>query len=689
MNYYFSRDGEPVCHEPVCSLKSFKLFRLNRMKRILKIATFLFFMLFISGKLVSEPSMISFQVSEKMNQNEIIFDSLIRLSRSVLYAHPDSASKTARFVLEKAGAQESTLWRIRALNILGIIHDVQSEYDSALYYYFKALSFAVEIEDYEQIANCSNNIGLTHWHTGNYKEALNYLFQALDSYEKAKELTPRPSIHNNIGLIYAGLNQFSRAAEYYYKAYKSSSHLNDFARMGAALTNTGLLHLNLKDYDSAHYYLDKSILIKQAIDDFYGLCISYECKARIFMEQDNYHKSIEFFQNSMMLSETVGYQFGKARTYLGFAQLYLNESKYNKALEMTIQAMAISVKINNDKLIYQSHELLAKTYKAFGDYKKAYEHFVKSVELKNESINHNNLHQIYNLEMEYAANKSLNEIQQLSKEKEIQQLQIEKQRLMLSRKNATMLFIIIALALIFLGVYLFYRNYHHRQHAKLQNTILILTEKRSRAAVEAELRERKRIGQELHDGLGQLLSVARLNLSVLKSKNSLSENKRQELISAALGSVDKTFAELRNISHNLAPSILSEKGLAGALKDIAVQINQSNQIHVNLEIFGINGAFDDLIENTIYRAVQELLNNIILHAKATVVTLQVIKGKNEITLMLEDNGKGFDPKEVSSFSEGGLNNIRSRVENLQGTFYIDAMKGRGTIATILIPINQK
>jgi hypothetical protein len=98
-------------------------------------------MLFISGKLVSEPSMISFQVSEKMNQNEIIFDSLIRLSRSVLYAHPDSASETARFVLEKAGAQESTLWRIRALNILGIIHDVQSEYDSALYYYFKALSF--------------------------------------------------------------------------------------------------------------------------------------------------------------------------------------------------------------------------------------------------------------------------------------------------------------------------------------------------------------------------------------------------------------------------------------------------------------------------------------------------------------------------------------------------------------------
>lgn len=689
MNYYYSRDGKTVCHEPVSSLKSFYLFRFNTMKPILKIATYFFFLLLIPGKLVSEPSIISFQVSEEMNQNEIIFDSLIRLSRSVLYANPDSASEAARFVLEKAGEQESTLWKIRALNILGIIHDVQSKYDSALYYYFKALSLAVEAEDYEQIANCCNNIGLTHWHTNNYKEALNYLFQALDSYEKSGELNPRPSIHNNIGLIYAGLNQFNKAAEYYQKAYRFSSHLNDSLGMGAALTNTGLLHLNFKDYDSAQYYLNSSIVIKEAIDDFYGLCISIESKARAYMEQGYYEKSSEFYQKSMSLSETIGYQFGKARAYLGLARLYLRQGKHFSALEMSSQAMDISLQINNDKLIYQTHELLANIYKAVDDYKKAYDHFVKSVELKNESINHNSLHQIYNLELEYAANKSLNEIRQLSKEKEIQQLQIEKQRLMLSRKNSTILFIIIASVLILLGVYLFYRNYHHRQHAKLQNTILILTEKRSRAAVEAELRERKRIGQELHDGLGQLLSVARLNLSVLKSKNSLSENRRQELISAALGSVDKTFTELRNISHNLAPSILSEKGLAGALKDIAVQINQSRQIHVNLEIFGINGAFDNLIENTIYRAVQELLNNIILHAKATMVTLQVIKSKKEITLMLEDNGKGFDPKEVSSFSEGGLNNIRSRVENLQGTLYIDAMSGRGTIVTIVIPINKE
>jgi two-component system, NarL family, sensor kinase len=202
------------------------------------------------------------------------------------------------------------------------------------------------------------------------------------------------------------------------------------------------------------------------------------------------------------------------------------------------------------------------------------------------------------------------------------------------------------------------------------------------------LQERNRIGQELHDGLGQMLSAVRMNISALQQKTSLNEESKKELVDFAIESVDKAFYELRDISHNLAPSVLAEKGLTGALKDLSNQVNQSKHLQMNFEVYGMNGSLDTLIENTLYRASQELLTNAIKHAKATTFSVQLVKSNTEITLMVEDNGKGFAIDQTLILPGGGLNNIRSRVENLNGQVFIDAMENRGSIVTIVIPIKH-
>jgi len=250
------------------------------------------------------------------------------------------------------------------------------------------------------------------------------------------------------------------------------------------------------------------------------------------------------------------------------------------------------------------------------------------------------------------------------------------------------MFIIVSFVFIVLGLYLFYMNFRHRQNVKLQETIISLSEKKSRAAIEAEIQERKRIGEELHDGLGQMLSVARLNISVLQQKTDLSEARKKELLDSSLHSVDEAFNELRNISHNLAPTVLSQKGLAGAVNDLAIQINQSNQMKMEVEVFGFYQSLDNLIENTLYRAVQELLNNALKYAKATTLFVQIIKSDTEITLMVEDNGIGFDADKVMLMSNGGLYNLKSRIENLNGTIFIDSSENRGTIVSIVILIKS-
>ena len=143
-----------------------------------------------------------------------------------------------------------------------------------------------------------------------------------------------------------------------------------------------------------------------------------------------------------------------------------------------------------------------------------------------------------------------------------------------------------------------------------------------------------------------------------------------------------------NISHNLAPSLLSERGLEGALKSISDRVNQSTKLTMSFDIFGLNEKLDNLIENTLFRTIQEIVNNTIKHADATKLFIQITQGNNEITLMAEDNGKGFNFNEIKEHSSFGLSHMKSRIENLKGTMFIDSNINRGTIISILIPIQQ-
>lgn len=152
--------------------------------------------------------------------------------------------------------------------------------------------------------------------------------------------------------------------------------------------------------------------------------------------------------------------------------------------------------------------------------------------------------------------------------------------------------------------------------------------------------------------------------------------------------IDEAFNEVRNISHNLAPSLLSERGLKGALKSIADRVNQSSGLNMTFDIYGLNGNINPIIENTLFRTIQEIVNNTIKHAEATRLFIQITEGNNEISLIAEDNGKGFDAGKIEEHTSFGLSHIKSRVESLNGTIDIDSNANRGTIISILIPLSQ-
>lgn len=601
-------------------------------------------------------------------------DSLISLSRSVLFSKPDSARNLIMPLLKRL-PENAHNQRIRCLILIGSSYHVQANYGKALDFYSQALSLALKTGNKPRTADVYNNLGNLNLKTGNYQDALKYLSKALKIYEELGKQGNQSSTLNNMGLLYMNIDNFVKAKEYFARAYRSFMLQNDSIGISATLGNLALVQVERNNIDSAIFYFDRAIAISKLNNNKYGLCISYQGLANMYSTFDKPILAIEFYKKSKDIALQINHPYQEAYANLGMAGVLAKQNKPSEALVLANEALAIALRIDNKPLTYECHEVLSQVYEKAHDYESSLKHYREFARIKEQVLSQNLLHQIYN-----------QEISSLSESNTIKQLEIEGQVLSLSRKNTIIMFIVVSFVFIVLGLYLYYMNFRHRQNVKLKETIISLSEKKSRAAVEAEIQERKRIGEELHDGLGQMLSVARLNISVLQQKPDLSEDRKKELLDSSLHSVDEAFNELRNISHNLAPTILSQKGLAGAVHDLATQINQSNQMKMEVEVFGFYESLDNLLENTLYRAVQELLNNAIKHAKATHLVLQIIKSDTEITLMIEDNGIGFDADKVMLLSNGGLNNMKSRLENLNGTIFIDSSEDRGTIVSIVIPV---
>jgi signal transduction histidine kinase len=199
--------------------------------------------------------------------------------------------------------------------------------------------------------------------------------------------------------------------------------------------------------------------------------------------------------------------------------------------------------------------------------------------------------------------------------------------------------------------------------------------------INSQEKERTRISAELHDGLGQVLSAARLNLAAMEG-NAVEGPQLQK----ALGLIDRSCKELREISHDMMPSLLMKAGLVAAAKELIEGIKQGGKVDVGLDVELMEERLPADIELNLFRVLQELLTNIYKYAKATEVQIQIIREEKGITMMVEDNGVGFDPEHLKSSSGNGWYNIQSRVRLMGGEYEIDSRIDSGSVITVSVPL---
>lgn len=228
-----------------------------------------------------------------------------------------------------------------------------------------------------------------------------------------------------------------------------------------------------------------------------------------------------------------------------------------------------------------------------------------------------------------------------------------------------------------------------RKRAEEEHQKLLEQRIRSLSIIEAQENERRRISRELHDGLGQLLSAAKLNFGMIEFAQSQGKDKMDEIIKQIDNIISKAIVEARRIAHDLRPTTLDDFGLIPALRILCQEFSKLTGVKVKFQVSPLLERIDPKVEIALYRIIQESFNNISKYAEATEVSLDINRIENRVHVRVKDNGKGFDLDTAAKNKKAGrgfgLLNMRERAELIGGKIDIISNLGQGT--ELILDIN--
>lgn len=326
-----------------------------------------------------------------------------------------------------------------------------------------------------------------------------------------------------------------------------------------------------------------------------------------------------------------------------------------------------------------SHHEYSKFLLKNGDYKKAYKNLAIfnaiTDELNDEEkLNKANVAGI-NLEIdEYK--REIDKIESEFKTKEYVLLQEQ------SRNKKIVIILSAILLLLFLLFYLYSQNAQLKQKNKLKDLRSKAQENMINASINGQELERKKIAAFLHDNISALLSSAGLHLHAYTSQN---QSYSQEIMKTK-AILEEAHDQVRDLSHELMPSLLARFGLFDALDDLCEKNSNSIMRFEYASFINRKTRYDEDFEMKIYFIIMELLNNIIKHSHASQSKLSMDENNELLKIKLMDNGKGFDSTKFHVLEGFGLNQIKARINNLKGNIHFNSKLNAGTIITIEVPI---
>ncbi len=563
--------------------------------------------------------------------------------------------------------------------------------------------------------------GQLKYEEGNYLQSIISCSRSLKTFQPATQKDNSNFTIGNIyimlGLGYSMINDWENAQLNYQNAIRENEKAKDSSGTALAYLNMAYIFSDVNDWESASITLKRGAkYLNSNSNKRYQISI-YASLAEAYSRIYNLDESRIYLKKSDSLTHL--YQDATSSTFnlIAKGEYELSKKNYSEALSADIGSLQYAREWGDSAFVAEAMENIGRVYIAMKEFNKAdyYLSLSNNIAVRNNYMPQRkfNLKQLFLLYKEtgqpqkaleyanelFAISDSLAAVQNNNrriimdavfesenKEKKIATLEQEKEleQLRLKQKNTFNYLLIAGVAILIIISLLSYRTYKQKQRLQ-QQRIRELEKDKQLVIVDAILRgqeeERGRLAKDLHDGLGGLLSGVKFSLSNMKD-NLIITPDNMTVFERSLDMLDTSIRELRRVAHNMMPEMLTRFGLDEALKEYCNSINTTKLINVKYQSLGMEQRLEQSTEIIIYRIVQELLNNILKHASASEAFVQLIKEQNRLSVVVEDNGKGFDPNVPGNKEGAGLINIRSRVDYLKGQLDIHAEPGKGTLINI-------
>lgn len=536
---------------------------------------------------------------------------------------------------------------------------------------------------------------------------------AIKYFEECQSERGLKKAYNLVGLSYMNRSQYRLAYQVYEKALNYAQE--DTLMTAGLYNNMALVLMRFSSHPKALTYLDKALKLDVENQDRWLWSTLWVNKAICYQGLSDYKESDRALDSAIALAKTFGFPDVEAQALMFRTQFYLERGQpkqaaisiaearrlvaehaiggrprimaeiYSGAAALALDKSAVALPhlrgiLAQDTIEVPAYDrthtlkLLAAAYADMGNYLAAYTTHVEFFKLE-DSLRANQVGlEVNEMETRYRT---------AEKDKELAEsrLLLSDQKGRLQRQRSwTAIFILASLLIISLLTFRFlYVRQKHRRLASEQELI------RLKARMEGEEQERHRIAHDLHDGVNSQLSASQSYLIALERSHP--ELIKSEVFAKLKRVVSGTSLEVRQVAHHLAPDRLQQLGLPEALREFCQDMFVGQQMEVELQSFGDFSSLAPDLTLLLYRIAQELLQNIKKHAEASHVLVMLGNKHGEVSLIIEDNGKGISASERPSGI--GLHSLRERVLARSGTLRVESLEGGGTSIQVQFPDKKK
>jgi signal transduction histidine kinase len=523
--------------------------------------------------------------------------------------------------------------------------------------------------------------GVIYFLKGDYKSALPFFLTSYTIFDSLKHYDGLARVCNEMGVFYRRNMDVETSKTYLKKAEQFAKEANNKEELGTSLGHQATLLEREGKIEEADELYKRVYAIRREENDSIGLSYALLDMATMELRDNNIERALAYIEESTDIRKKIGDEQGVAVNLVNTGETYFSIKNYQTAIRYFEECLTLAMAIGYTDLVRHTYEQLAAAHVALNNYKKAFHYQQQSKAFNDSLYNIEKTKVIADLQTKYETDKKEQQIA-------LQEAELSERAAQIKQTYVVIGGLVITVVLVLIIFFLAKGRHKKQQELMRKEKELSVQEAYILASVQSQENERKRFAQDLHDGMGQLISALRLSLLSVNSNSSLEH--RVEIVNQAEGLLNDMHHEIRSIAFNLMPQTLVQLGLVPALKEMSERINTSGQILVRIEYFDIPERLSEVQEISLYRAIQEWINNVVKYAKAKLIEVQLVGHESEIAVMIEDNGEGFDSNALETSTGNGWKNIKSRMNLIKGTVDVDSHAGRkGTTLILRVPYKIK